>query len=79
LACVFFELLFFGRCFGAEADLHFAVHVRGADVTGHNNDRVAEVDAAALGVGDVAVFEDLQQHVEDVGVAFSSSSKRMRL
>ena len=31
-------------------------------------DGVAEVDRAALGVGQAAVVEDLQQRVEDVGV-----------
>ena len=40
----------------------------GADVGGHDDDGVAEVDLAALGVGQVAVVEDLQQHVEDVRV-----------
>jgi hypothetical protein len=69
LGVLFFEFLLFAGGLGAEAELDFAVHVGGADVTGHNDDRVAEVDAAALGVGDVAVFEDLQQHVEDVGVS----------
>ena len=39
-----------------------------ADVRGHDDDRVAEVDLAAFGVGQVAVVEDLQQHVEDFGV-----------
>src|SRR4051794_26845559 len=40
----------------------------GADVRGHDHDRVAEVDGAALGVGEAAVLEDLQEDVEDVWV-----------
>ena len=35
-----------------------------ADVRGHDDDGVAEVDLAALGVGQVAVLHDLEQHVE---------------
>ena len=41
---------------------------RGADVARHDDDRVLEVDGAALVVGEAPVVEDLQQHVEDVGV-----------
>ena len=40
----------------------------GADVRGHDQDRVGEVDRAALAVGEPAVVHDLQQHVEDVRV-----------
>ena len=43
----------------------FANQVR-PDVGGHDDDRVAEVDLAALGIGQVPVVEDLQQYVEDV-------------
>ena len=39
-----------------------------ADVGGHDDDRVGEVDRPALAVGEPAVVEHLQQHVEDVGV-----------
>ena len=39
-----------------------------ADVAGHDDDRVTEVDGAALRVGQATVFEDLQQDVEHVGV-----------
>ena len=39
-----------------------------ADVRGHDQDRVREVDRPALAVGQAAVVHDLQQHVEDVGV-----------
>ncbi len=42
-------------------------HVR-AEVRGHDDDGVAEVDGAALAIGQPAVVEHLQQHVEDVRV-----------
>jgi cobalamin biosynthesis protein CobT len=40
----------------------------GAEVRGQDDQRVAEVDRAALPVGQAAVVEHLQQHVEHVGV-----------
>ena len=42
-------------------------HVR-AEVRGHDDHGVAEVDRAALAVGEAAVVQDLQQHVEHVRV-----------
>jgi hypothetical protein len=39
-----------------------------ADVRGHDDDRVLEIDRAALAVGEAAVVEDLQERVEDVDV-----------
>ena len=39
-----------------------------ADVRRHDDDRVLEVDTIAETVGEVAVFEHLQQDVEDVGM-----------
>jgi hypothetical protein len=42
--------------------------VDGTDVGRHDHDRVAEVDGAALGVGEAPVVEDRQQGVEHVGV-----------
>ena len=39
-----------------------------AEVRGHDDQRVAEVDGAALPVGQAAVVEHLQQHVEHVRV-----------
>ena len=39
-----------------------------AQVRGHDEHRVFEIDGAALGVGEAAVVHDLQQDVEDVGV-----------
>jgi len=40
----------------------------GADVRGHDDDRVAEVDRAALRVGEAPVLEDLEEDVEHVRV-----------
>ena len=40
----------------------------GADVGGHDDDGVFEVDGAALAVGEAAVVEDLEQDVEDIVV-----------
>ena len=48
-----------------------------AEVRGHDDDRVAEIDGATLPVRQAAVVEHLQQHVEDVGCAFSTSSSRI--
>src|SRR5579883_77619 len=57
------------RLVGAdEAERVVATDQLGADVAGHDDDRVAEVDAAALGVGQMPLIEDLQEHVEDVRV-----------
>jgi hypothetical protein len=39
-----------------------------AEVRGHDDQRVAEIDGAALTVGQAAVIEHLQQDVEDVGM-----------
>src|SRR5579864_3171614 len=41
---------------------------RGADVRGHDHDRVPEVDAAPLGVGQLPLLQDLEQDVEHVRV-----------
>ena len=50
-----------------EADLGLA-QVGGPEVRGHDEHGVLEVDRAALGVGQAAVLEDLQQGVEHVRV-----------
>ena len=42
--------------------------ILGAEIGGHDDQRVAEIDRAALPVGQAAVVEHLQQHVEDVRV-----------
>ena len=57
-----------------EAERRVARDLGGPDVRGHDHDGVAEVDGAALRVGQPPVLEDLQQDVEDVGCAFSISS-----
>src|SRR5579871_6182693 len=35
-----------------------------ADVARHDDDRVPEIDSAPLSIGQAAIIEDLQQHVE---------------
>ncbi len=40
----------------------------GAEIRGHDQDRVPEIGGAALAVGQPAVLERLQQHVEHVGM-----------
>ena len=40
----------------------------GADVAGHDENGVAEIDRAPLGVGEAPILEDLQEDVEHVGV-----------
>src|SRR5207302_11515144 len=37
-----------------------------ADITGHDNDRVFEIDRAALTIRQTAIVEQLQQDVEDL-------------
>ena len=37
-------------------------------IAGHDHDRVAEVDGAALGIGEAAVIEHLQQQVKNLRV-----------
>ena len=49
-----------------------------ADVAGHDDQRVLEVDRAALAVGQAAVVEHLQQHVEHVAGAPSRSRRTAR-
>ena len=41
-----------------------------ADVAGEDQHGVGEVNRAPLAIGDAAVIEDLQHHVEDIGVGF---------
>ncbi len=40
----------------------------GADIAGHNDDRIAEINEVALPIGQPAVFQDLQQRIPHVGV-----------
>src|SRR5438270_2218294 len=49
-----------------EADGGFFVQKACANVGGHDDDGVAEVHRAAFGVGQLAVFQNLEQHVEHV-------------
>src|SRR5690348_10116203 len=59
-----------GRVFALrEANGGLTIEQGCADVRGHDHDGVAEVHRAALGVGQLAVLEDLEQHVEDVWVS----------
>src|SRR5260370_15977856 len=44
------------------------VDVADAQVGGHDDDRVREVDHFALRIAEPAVLENLQQHVEDLGM-----------
>src|SRR2546425_5687538 len=41
-----------------------------ADVRCHDDDRVLEIDCSSLTIGQPAVIQDLEQHVEDVAVRF---------
>ena len=53
---------------GPEANGRVALEAQGAHVAGHDHDRVPEVDAPALRIGELPVLEDLEQDVEDLGV-----------
>src|SRR5205085_4781003 len=53
---------------GVEAEVALPPNELRAHVRRHDDDRVAEVHAAALRVGQAAVVEDLQEDVEDVRV-----------
>ena len=55
-----------GRALDAEAEAGVRLELLRAEVAGHDDDAVAEVDPAALGVRQVPVLEDLQQDVEDL-------------
>ena len=56
------------RAAGGKAELLHLVDILRADVAGHDDDRVAEVDLAALGVGQGARVEHLQEDVKDLRV-----------
>ena len=51
-----------------EAEALALLQVLGADVGGHDDDGVLEVDGVAEAVGELAVFKDLKQDVEDIRV-----------
>ncbi len=46
------------------------LHILGAQVRGHDQDRVAEVHHVALAIGHAAVIQDLQKGIPDFGVRF---------
>src|SRR2546425_7705672 len=54
--------------FAAEPERGLALQHLLREVARHDDDRVAEVDTAPLRVRQAALIEDLQQHVEDLGV-----------
>ena len=56
-----------GGVVAGEADVGLA-EILGAEVRRHDQHGVAEVDRAALAVGQATFFQDLQQRVEHVGV-----------
>jgi hypothetical protein len=56
------------RVAGRETDPRALGNVPGAQVRGHDQDGVLEVDLTALGVGQATVLQDLQQRVEHIGV-----------
>ena len=56
------------RVIGAVERAAIVEDAMAADVRGHDDDRVLEIDRAALTVGQPAVVEDLQENVEHVGV-----------
>src|SRR5579864_6760076 len=57
------DVVFLGGC---EAQAFALLQVPRADVRGHDDDRVLEVDRVAQTVGQLAVFKNLQQNVEDI-------------
>ena len=50
--------------------LNAVQQILGSDIGGHDQDRIFKVYGTALGVGDTAVIEYLQQNVEDVRMRF---------
>ena len=54
---------------GAAAEAHRTSGLGvGTGVAGHDDDRIFEVHLTAVGVGDLAVVQDLQQDIKHVGV-----------
>ena len=53
---------------GGEAQCCLLADEVRAHVAGHDDDGVAKVDPSPLGIGQVAIVEDLEEHVEDLGV-----------
>ena len=55
-----------GRAHGPEAQARVGLELLGAEVRGHDDDAVAEVDPPTLGIRQVPVLEDLEEDVEDL-------------
>src|SRR5919199_1601018 len=45
-------------------------NVLGTDVAGHDNHSILEVYRVTLSIGNATIIEDLQHHVEHIGVSF---------
>ncbi len=56
--------------FGLEAQTGLFLDQVRADVGGHDDDGVAEIHLATLGVGKMTLLHDLQEHVVDLGMGF---------
>ena len=56
------------RTFGGEAEATLG-NMAGPNVGGHNNDRVAEIDAASETIGQSPLFENLKHHMHHVGMS----------
>ena len=50
--------------------MSFFLQLFGTNITGHDDDGIGEVNAPTFGVGNIAVFEYLQEHIKDIGVSF---------
>ena len=48
----------------------------GSDVGGHNDNGVSEIDFASKAIGDLAILENLQENVPDIGVGFFDFIKK---
>src|SRR5580704_11092965 len=46
------------------------------DVTGHDDDRVFEIDGPTLTIRDPAIIQDLEQNIEDIRVRFFDLIKK---
>ena len=58
------------------ADFTFMFHdFMGSKVARHDDEGILEVDDTALAISQAAIIKDLEEHVEDVGMSFSISSK----
>src|SRR6266566_5993244 len=70
LHCLVIRLMGFILVFRLfEADRGFLVQQGRADVRGHDHNGIAEVYSATLCIGQLAILQYLEQHVEDVRVS----------